>query len=198
MSSRCVLQWILVPSLADANVLYNRTKWTVPNNEVYFLCLIILPYSHSLYHRLSRNGMVYTAETDVATAQMNVQWASVMGHRLPSRQSNSLLGSTGFFQSADISTVEEAPLSRKKIAIRMGWDGIPPNTIEYDWNFRCLRATPPSLYFDCCNCCIWYWSIVNATWLETVLYSRARWWCQKTVRRPKNWHFRQKVPTFGY
>ena len=74
----------------------------------------------------------YTAETDVATAQMNVQWASVMGHRLPSRQSNSLLGSTGFFQSADISTVEEVPLSRKKIAIRMGWDGIPPNTIEYD------------------------------------------------------------------
>ena len=122
MSSRCVLQWILVPSIADANVLYNRTKWTVPNNEVYFLCLIILPYSHSLYHRLSRNGMVYTAETDVATAQMNVQWASVMGHRLPSRQSNSLLGSTGFFQSADISTVEEVPLSRKKIAIRMGWE----------------------------------------------------------------------------
>ena len=90
----------------------------------------------------------------------------------------------------------EAPLSRKKIAIRMGWDGIPPNTIEYDWNFRCLRATPPSLYFDCCNCCIWYWSIVNATWLETVLYSRARWWCQKTVRRPKNWHFRQKSAHF--
>ena len=101
----------------------------------------LFPMPHHItvqsFHRLSRNWMVYTAETDVATAQMNVQWASVMGHRLPSRQSNSPWVQQDFSRAQ----TSPSPLSRKTIAIRMGWDTLKHNRIRLKFQMSARHSS---------------------------------------------------------
>ena len=71
---------------------------------------------------LGMGWYTYTAETDVATAQMNVQWASVMGHRLPSRQSNSLWVQQDFSRAQTSPRWKKRPFPGRRL--QSGWDGM--------------------------------------------------------------------------